>query len=153
MSMNSKPRSPFEQVGGMSCFARVVDKIRLFAEGKLHADFHGNLGMTMGMDGFLCAFLHVDYAELRSRVLEGGTDEEILQWCYERGGRPKPNRIERMIWNEFVRKLGWNDRATPLLEKLKSESGLADRSDIVTMLEFMEVDEGRKSAEDGEGLR
>jgi len=96
----------------------------------------------MGADGFCCRYLHVAYSDLKNRVLEGGTDEEILEWCYERGR--KLDETELTVWNEFVRKFGWNDRATPVLEKLKGQSGLAGRGDIVTMIEYMEVDEGRK---------
>jgi gluconokinase len=49
-----------------------------------------------------------------------------------------------VVWNEFIRKFGWNDKATPVLQQLKAQSGLAGRDDIVTMVEYMEVDEGRK---------
>ena len=38
-----------------------------------------------------------------------------------------------MIWNEFMRKRGWNDKATETLNRRKRESGLSDRDDIRTM--------------------
>ncbi|HRQ89924.1 MAG TPA: DUF5069 domain-containing protein [Bacteroidia bacterium] len=141
--MSTKPQSPYEQTGGIIWFPRMLDKIRLHAKGDLHADFHANLGIPMSMDGFCCRYLHIDYSDLKSRVSAGGTDEEILEWCFEQGRRLNP--IEQMVWNEFVRKFGWEDIATPLLDKLKSESGLTDRNDIRTLGEYMEVDEGRKA--------
>lgn len=141
--MNTKPKSAYEMTGGMTWFPRMLDKIRLHARGELHPDFHRNLGLSLGADGICCRFLRVDYSDLRERVLEGGTDEEVLQWCFERGGKPV-DETDLMLWNEFVRKFGWNDRATPVLERFKARSGLADRADIVTMVEYMEVDEGRK---------
>jgi len=140
--MTAKPKSAYELTGGLSWFPRMLDKIRLYSKNELHPDFHTNLGILRSMDGFCCQYLHIDYADLKDRVLRGGTDEEILEWCFERG--KKLNRIELMVWNEFVRKFGWNDLASPLLEKSKAEIGLTARDDVMTMVEFMEIDEGRK---------
>lgn len=127
----------------MFYFARMLDKIRLHARGDLHPDYHANLGAKRTADWFCCGFLRVDYADIRARVLEGGTDLEILHWCYEKGRRL--DAIDMMIWNEFARKLGWNDPGTSVLEKYKAGSGLAGRQDIVTMMDYFEVDEGRKA--------
>jgi hypothetical protein len=140
--MNAKPKSAYEKAGGMGYFPRMLDKIRLHARGELHPDFHANLGLPIGADGLCCRFLRVAYPDLKARVLEGGTDEEILAWCFERGRML--DETDLMIWNEFNRKLGWNDRATGLLQKLKARSGLANRDDIVTMVDYFDVDEGRK---------
>lgn len=141
--MNTKPKSGYEMTRGMSYFPRMLDKIRLYGRGELHPDFHANLGLPVSGDGFCCAFLRVPYEEIKARVMEGGSDEGVLDWCLERGGR-KLDPIDLVLWNEFGRKLGWNDRATPNLVKLKQESGLADRDDIMTIFEYCEVDEGRK---------
>lgn len=140
MTTASVPRSAYDQVDGLSYFARMLDKIRLHARGELREDFHDNLGK--GADHWCVGFLRVDYETLKHRVLEGGSDEEILTWCSAEGRQL--NDVDRLIWNQFVKKLGWNDFATPRLEVLKTQSGLADRCDIVTMPEYFEVDEGRK---------
>jgi Domain of unknown function (DUF5069) len=141
--MSARPKSAYEKVEGMFYFGRMLDKIRLHAKGELHPDYHANLGATRAADGFCCGFLRVKYSELTSRVLEGGTDSEILQWCFENGRRL--DAVDLMIWNEFARKLGWNDRATPVLQKYKTASGLAERNDIATMMDYFDVDEGRKT--------
>lgn len=140
--MNTKPKSAYEKAGGMSYFPRMLDKIRLHTRGELHPDFHANLGLAMGADGLCCRFLRVAYSDLKARVQEGGTDEEILEWCFQNGRRL--DETDLIIWNEFNRKLGWNDRATQLLQKLKAKSGLANRDDIVTMVDYFDADEGRK---------
>jgi gluconokinase len=124
----------------MVYFPRMLSKIRLFAAGELRPDFHANLGI--GADEWCTSFLRIDYAALKNRVLEGGSDEEILEWCYENGRRL--NKVDLLVWNSFITKLGWNDLATPRLEKYKAESGLAHRTDLQTMAEYFEVDEGRK---------
>jgi hypothetical protein len=41
--------------------------------------------------------------------------------------------------------LGWNDFVTPRLEKQKKEIGVTHRTDIVTVSELMDLEEGRRS--------
>jgi gluconokinase len=134
-----KPKSPQDETAGLRYFARMLDKIRLHADGKLEPDYHFNLGR--GVDGRLTKYLKVDYPKLRARVLEGGTDEEILEWCFAHGRRLDKNDIE--IWNGFSSKLGWNDFASEHLAKLKADAGLGDREDIQTLGRLFDVEEGR----------
>src|SRR5262245_38210734 len=77
-------RSGYDKVGRLIHFGRMLDKIRLHAAGKLPADFHSNLGN--GFDKRCCSFLRVNHPQLVTRTLEGGTDEQILEWCYAQGG-------------------------------------------------------------------
>jgi len=134
------PRSPFDQVGGMVYFARMLDKIRLSASGRLHHDFRENIGI--GFDGRCTRYLHVDHAMLVDRVLKGGSDEEILEWCFANGRRL--NQEEIFVWNQFMTKRGWRDDASEELEEYKKSSGLSHLSDLSTFFEFFEVDEGRR---------
>jgi hypothetical protein len=125
----------------MRYFARMIDKIRLRARGELDKDYHPNLGHRKAADGACCNFLRVNYSDLRERVLQGGTDEEILEWCYEKGRRL--NEGDLMVWNGFSSKFGWNDHATSTLEKRKKELGVSDRADIQTMGQLFDFEEGR----------
>lgn len=135
------PKSPGDEVGGMKYFGRMLDKIRLHARGELPADYHDNFGKRRAADGACCNFLRVEHAALRERVLAGGTDEEIFEWCCANGRRPNAGDI--VIWNAFVSKLGWNDFATPTFEHQKLQAGLADRADIVTIGDLIDLEEGR----------
>ena len=139
--MSAYPRSPKETTSGMMYFARMLDKIRLHGCGQLGEDYHANLGG--GMDKRCSGFLRVPYPELRERVLAGGTDQEILEWCFEKGRRLDENDF--LIWNHFVSKFGWNDQATSLLKEIKQRHGISDRTDIVTMSDLIDFDEGRKT--------
>jgi len=133
-------RSPAAKVGGLVYFGRMLDKIRAHAKGELPADWVPNLGK--GFDGRCVRFLGLPYEDVKARVLEqGGTDEQILQWAFERGRRSSEEEIE--IWNEFMRKCGWNDEVTSTLERRKRESGLENSNDIQTMFEYIDADEGR----------
>ncbi|MGV3662716.1 MAG: DUF5069 domain-containing protein [Prosthecobacter sp.] len=137
-------RSPRDMVGGIYVFGRILDKIRLFAkEGELPAGYHlGYVAGNRSFDERVCRFLGVDFNELTARTLEGGTDEEILEWCCQNGHRPTTEQIE--IWNGFMVKRGWNDAASKGLVANKEESGLGNRDDIVTFFDLMDVEEGRK---------
>ena len=132
-------RSPSEKVGGLFYFGRMLDKIRLHAKGELPPDYHANLGK--GFDEKCANFLRINYDELVERVNRGGTDEEILQWCFDHGHRPDENDV--YVWNEFMRKRGWNDEVSEILNRRKAEARMADRSDIETAFQFIDADEGR----------
>ena len=134
-------RSPRHQTGGIVVFARVLDKIRLRAEGKLPAGYH--VGIVPGnrtFDDRLCKFLGVDFDDLSAQVLAGGTDEEILEWAFAHGRKPDAEQIE--VWNAFLTKRGWRDPASTGFEKAKIEAGLVDRDDILTFCDVMDVEEG-----------
>jgi gluconokinase len=137
--MPNYPRSPYDTVGDLVYFARMLDKIRLKTASKLPEEYHQNLGT--GFDGRCVRFLRVDYNALVQRVLKGGTDEEILEWCFENGRRPSEEEI--FIWNQFMTKRGWRDDSTEELETYKAASGLSNRKDLMTFFDYYEVDEGR----------
>jgi gluconokinase len=140
--MNPYPKSPTEMTGGMMYFPRMLDKIRLHARGELPEDYHGNLGRPRTADGACANFLRVNYNVLCQRVLKGGTDEEILEWCYQNGRRL--NAGDMAVWNGFISKLGWNDFATPLLDAEKEKCGITHRADITTIPELIDLDEKRR---------
>ncbi len=142
LGMTAKPfpaRSPAEKIGGLVYFGRMLDKIRAHAKGKLPAEYVEKLGS--GFDGRCVRFLGIGYEDLVARLKEGGTDEEIFQWAFERGRKLSEEDIEN--WNEFMRKCGWKDVVSPILDRRKKESGLQNRDDIETMFQYIDVDEGR----------
>jgi gluconokinase len=55
----------------------------------------------------------------------------------------RPSEQEITMWNEFMRKFGWRDEAAEILERRKREAGMQDRSEIETMFQFIDADEGR----------
>jgi Domain of unknown function (DUF5069) len=132
-------RSPFEKMGGLFYFGRMLDKIRLHDKGELPPDYHENLGK--GFDEKCVTFLQIKYNELVARVKRGGCDEEILEWCFNVGR--KPSETDVYVWNEFMRKRGWNDEVSATLKRRKQEAGMSDRSDIKTAFQFIDADEGR----------
>ena len=132
-------RSPSEKVGDLFHFGRMLDKIRVHARNELPSDYHPNLGK--GFDEKCVRFLRIGYNELVERVKQGGTDEEILEWCFAAGRKPTEDDIH--VWNEFMRKVGWNDEVSKIVARRKEEAGMRDRSDIQTSFDFIDADEGR----------
>jgi hypothetical protein len=85
-------RSCYEKVGDICYVGRMFDKIRLNAAGKLPAEYHANLGK--GFDARALTFLDIDYPSLVDRVKEGGTDDELLAWCIQRGQHRSDEEID-----------------------------------------------------------
>jgi hypothetical protein len=139
--MPAYPKSPKEMTHRMMYFPRMLDKIRLHARGELHEDYHKNFGAPLTADSACCNFLRVHHRDLCERVKEGGSDEEILDWCFEKGRRLNEGDI--LVWNGFISKLGWRDFATPTLERTKHKAGILDRNDIATIADFIDFDEDR----------
>ena len=135
-------RSPRRPTGGIVVFARILDKIRLNAAGQLPDGYH--VGIVPGnrtFDDRLCKFLSIDFEALAKRTLEGGTDEEILEWSFTHGRKPDAEQIE--VWNAFLTKRGWRDPASTGFEKSKIEAGFGDRDEIQTFFDLMDAEEGR----------
>lgn len=134
--------SPYTKLGGIVWVPRMLRKIRLHDRGALPAAYHPYLGL--GFDRRCVRFLGVTYEALVARVQQGGTDEDVLAWCFAHGRQPTDNEI--LVWNEYMIKRGWRDTDAPegALQAYKEEYGLGDRTDILTYFDFYEVDEGRK---------
>lgn len=136
-------RSPFDQVGGLVYFGRMLDKIRLAAAGKLPEGWQAARGTQSptSFDARCCRFLQIDYQALEVETLKGGkSDEELLAWACANGRHPRADDIE--VWNAFMTKRGWRDAGTPRLHERLAEIGLPPGT-VETMFEFIDLDEGR----------
>lgn len=123
----------------MFYFPRMLDKIRRRQRGTLPPDYHANLGK--GFDLECCEFLRVGYPDVVAQVEAGQSDADVFAWCCARGR--KPTGYDVGVWNEYMRKRGWNDEYAGRLRSRLEGLGLASRDDIRTMFDLLEVDEGR----------
>jgi len=133
------PRSPHDRIHGLVYFLRMVDKIRLHAEGELGEDYIPNLGKAF--DARCSSFLGINYDALVTAVVGGLSDEEAWNWAAAHGKVPTEEQIE--VWNGFMLKRGWRDEATETLLRRKKEGGFETRDDIQTMFDYLDLDEGR----------
>jgi hypothetical protein len=121
----------------------MLDKLRLKARGELPPDYFTGVDEDPTMFDARCTrFLGVNYEELAIRALQGGSDEEILEWCFQHGRRPSEEEIE--IWNAFLMKRGWRDGGSADLRAAKERNGWANRDDIQTWVDLHDAEEGRK---------
>ncbi len=136
-------RSPRHLTGGIVMLARVIDKIRLNAAGKLPDGY--TVGLMEGnrtFDDRLCNFLQIDFDALAKRTLQGGSDDEILEWCFAHGKRPTDEQIE--VWNAFLIKRGWRDNGSPGVVKNKADAGFENRGDLQTYMDIIDAEEGHE---------
>lgn len=131
-------RSCYAKVGRLVYLGRMLDKIRLHADGRLPAEYHENLGT--GFDGRCCTFLRVAYADVVARVRAGDPDQAVLAWAESQAGAAPDEACN--IWNRFMMKVGWRDDRTPILRKRVAQFGLENRP-IETFFDLLEYDEGR----------
>ena len=135
------PCSDYRLTKGLVYFARMLDKIRLNAEGRLAPGYLLGVEDPTVFDSRCTRFLGVNYDELAARTLQGGSDDEILDWCFSKGRKPSEEEIE--IWNAFILKRGWRDAGSAELEAVKKDAGFGDRPDIQTWVDFHDAEEGR----------
>ena len=131
-------RSPYDQVGGLVFFGRMLDKARLHEDGKLPADYNRGFGL----DSRVCTFLNLDYERIIEQSLAGADDSTVLEWCFLKGRRPSDEEI--LIFNAFMTKRGWRDEQSEDIRLRKIALGLEDRDDIQTCFDIHDADEGRK---------
>ena len=136
-------RSPSEQVGSIVYFGRMLDKIRLNAEGKLPEEWASMVGPghAGSFDSRCCSFLHIGYEDVVTETLKGGSDTEVLEWAFSKGRQPTAEEIE--IWNAFMIKRGWRDAASQRVKERLKEIGLEPDA-VRTMFDFIDLDEGRR---------
>lgn len=132
-------RSPYEKTCGLVYFGRMLDKIRSLARGELPPEYVENL--EKDFDQKCAMFLGVSYELLVNYVSEGLADEAILQSCFGMGHRRSEGEIH--MWNEFMRKRGWNDELSGTLQNEKKKHAMLSRSEIQTVFQFMDAESGR----------
>jgi hypothetical protein len=135
------PCSDYVETSGIIFFARMLDKIRLNAKGLLPDGYNLGFSDSTSFDARFCRFWEIDYDLLATRTLQGGTNDELLEWCFQ--GRKFPNEDQILIWNSFIIKRGWRDDGAPGLIVEKELYGFANRDDILTYVDLHDADENR----------
>lgn len=142
----SFPVSAHVKTRGIVYFARVVDKIRLHAAGKLPAGYVSHLGFSdpTSFDARFCRFWELDYEQVKARALQGGSAEVVLDDLFR--GRKPLNDEQVFVWNLFLLKRGWRDSGSSGVVEGKAEAGFINRADIQTYVDLQDVEEGRVPA-------
>ena len=138
------PRSPKVRLGGFAHLPRIIDKIRLRHAGKIQ-DYNY---LTVGFDKYLLDLLHLKGEDLERRVLDGGTDEEILAWVRSASRGVSEDEIRQ--WNERILAGGPRDdaarqRFAGRLREIAAKRGVPVESlpSVTTWTDVIELDEER----------
>jgi hypothetical protein len=144
MAVPQYPRSPKGKVGGLVHLGRLFDKIRLRHQG-LIPDYNY---LTSGFDKYLLDALNLKGEDLERRVLQGGTDDELLAWV--KANRKTLSEAEIRLWNGRVltgepKDDGAKERFKARLEEIAAKRGVPVESlpRVTTWVDVIELDEGR----------
>ncbi len=123
---------------------RLIDKIRLNLEGKLHEDYQPNF-MNRGFDAKWFEVTGVDPDEFTALVAASDTDGQVADWvCHNLNNRLDASARE--AFNDAVGNYGSDESDTDLRARLaqrKEEAGMGERNDIQCFVDFIDADEGR----------
>ena len=138
------PRSPKARLGGIAHLGRLIDKIRLRHAGRIQ-DYNY---LTVGFDKYLLDLLKLNGEELERHVLQGGTDDDIVQWVKSRASHVRDEDIRR--WNDRILTSGPQDEAARRrfqgrLNDIAAKRGVAVETlpAVATWADVIELDEGR----------
>lgn len=92
-----------------------------------------------GFDGFLCLHLGVEPDDVVEIVRVSESEEERDRRLME----IFPEDLKAHVWNRKVVQMGMSEMGRERLEEVKASMGLADRTDLLSFADMIEVDEGR----------
>lgn len=138
------PRSPKIRLGGIAHLGRLIDKIRLRHAGHI-PDYNY---LTVGFDKYLLDLLKLSGEELERRVLEGGTDADLVKWVQSHAAHLSDEDIQQ--WNSRILTSGPPDDAArrrfqARLNDIAVKRGIAVEAlpAVATWADVIELDEGR----------
>jgi hypothetical protein len=138
------PCSPKLMLGGLAHLPRLIDKIRLRHRGEIQ-DYNY---LTVGFDRYLLDLIQINAQDLEARVLQGGTDVELLGWIQAHAKALSDDDIRQ--WNERILHGGPRDdagrqRFQGRLVEIAAKRGipLSSLPPVTSWSDIIELDEGR----------
>lgn len=119
---------------------RYIDKIRLHLAGKLAPDYQGNLGK--GFDERWLKAAGLVHEQFVNVVRNSITDGQVADWVLKNVPRTEAEKAAHRAG--MLNYPAADDQ--PMQDRLalrKEQSGLANRTDIKTFVDYIDADEGR----------
>ena len=130
------PRSPRVRLGGYALLPRCLDKCRATLAGK-----NGEYHYDCPLDQRFFQFAGIDAQALKAEVAKGGSDSEILAWVQANASQ-KRGEWAIAEWSCFQERRAPSDNETrEYYNKLVAKAGAAEREDIVTWFDLLDVDD------------
>ncbi len=135
-------RSPRATLGGYVLLPRLIDKVRLDAQGRLPPDYQAKLlkpGPTL--DGRLLTFTGLDAEQLRTAVLAARNDDEVLAWVQAHARAH--SELEKEEWARQIE--AYRPDATVAGYRKHNYPHLAEKLDLsrISVFDLIDLDEGR----------
>ena len=122
---------------GLLHLPRFLAKAEKHLAGELPKSYQRNF--RKGFDGFLCLHLGVEPDEVVEIVRTSANPEERDR----RLADLFPGDLRVHVWNRKLVQMGMSEMGRERLEEVKTSMGLADRSDLLSFADMIEIDEGR----------
>ncbi len=122
---------------GLLHLPRFIAKIRKHLANALPASYQRNF--TKGFDGFLCLHLGVEPQTVIDLVQNAQSDEALdleLMKIF-------PEDLKVNLWNRKLVQMGMSEMGREAVKASKMKMGLADRDDLMSFADLIEIDEGR----------
>jgi hypothetical protein len=135
-------RSPRESLGGYILLPRLIDKVRLLAQGRLPQAYAVNvLGTDGTLDGRFLRFTGLNAEALRRVILASRSDDEVLAWVQDHAR--STTALEKQAWAEQV--ASYRPDAALVEYRKTVYPELAARVDVgsLSVLDLIDMDEGR----------
>lgn len=135
-------RSPRATLGGYVILPRLIDKLRLHAQGELPAEYHPQLlAPEPALDGRFLAFTGVDAEALQGAILSSADDEAIFAWV-EHHGRPRSD-AEKREWAAAIE--AYRPDADRAARRRAAYPKVAARVDVgaISVFDLIDLDESR----------
>jgi hypothetical protein len=134
------PRSARETMDGWHYLPRYIDKIRLHLAGKLHSDYTENFGNAF--DGFWLKATGVTHEQMIEIVKNSVTDGEVCDWIHRNVKKSPAEKAAH--WQDVLsRPKAGDEAAIARLKMRKEQCGGAQRDDVQTFVDVIDLDEKR----------
>ncbi|MBS0156964.1 MAG: DUF5069 domain-containing protein [Nitrospira sp.] len=141
--MSDRLRSPRERLGGYVILPRLIDKVRLHAQGLLpepYVPFLLRPGLSL--DGRFLAFTGLQREALRQAVLSNDDDEAILAWVTATALLHTSQEIE--AWSDGLVRLQPDRALARLLGRLSPELAKQVEFTQHPLFDLIDMDERRR---------
>jgi rhodanese-related sulfurtransferase len=133
------PRSPYEKLGGIVHIPRLIDKARLYPQGKLP----GYNYMNTGLDKYLLDFLCVEANAFEQAVRRSNDDFSVLVWLKETLGPSWPgDHAIRDFNDKMIGRKPDTPEKQQLFDQIRARFP-STRKRIETVFDLIDLEEGR----------
>jgi len=122
---------------GLLHLPRFIAKIRKHLANALPQSYQRNF--TKGFDGFLCLHLGIEPQVIIDLVQKSSNDEVLDSELM----KIFPKELNAHIWNRKLVQMGMSEMGRESIKSTKAKMGLADRDDLLSFADMIEIDEGR----------